>query len=62
MKRFATLTVLVLASMPALAAIAFLKSSYISGLNKICVYNHLGSDYHMTIRSHQLCPQTINLP
>ena len=34
----------------------------ISGLNKICYYNHLGSEVAITIKSIQLCPVTINVP
>jgi len=35
---------------------AFLKSDYVSGLNRICVYDRLGSQYIVTIGSTELCP------
>jgi hypothetical protein len=34
----------------------FLKSSYVSGFNRICVYDQLGSELAVTIGSTQLCP------
>ena len=52
--------VLLFASASAFAGIAFFKYEYISGMNKICVYDHLGSDVAITIQSYQLCPLTIN--
>ena len=50
-----------LLSATAYAGTAFYKGEYISGLNKICIYDHLGSDYHMTIKSYQVCPVTIQV-
>jgi hypothetical protein len=35
---------------------AYLKRSYISGHNKVCVYNRMGSDYAVTIGAAQICP------
>lgn len=32
------------------------QSSYIDGLNRICVYDKMGSRYVLTVASHQLCP------
>lgn len=32
---------------------------YISGMNKICIYNRLGSDVAITIRAVALCPLTL---
>mgnify|MGYP001075606514 CR=1 FL=1 len=37
----------------------FKKGERISGLNKICTYNCLGSDKAITIKSTQLCPLSI---
>lgn len=34
-----------------------LKGSYVSGLNRICVYDRGGSEYVETVGSAQLCPQ-----
>lgn len=35
----------------------FLKGSYVNGLNRICVYDDLGSEYVLTVGSSQLCPR-----
>ena len=40
------------------ACYAFLDDSYISGLTRICVYDHLGDTVITSVRSVQLCPQT----
>ena len=47
-------------SMTAHAGIAFLKYERVSGMNKICVYNQLGSEVAITIKNYQLCPLSIN--
>lgn len=39
---------------------AHLRSSYISGRNRICIYDRLGNEEHETIRSVDICPQTLN--
>ncbi len=31
------------------------------GMYKVCVYDYRGSDIHISIRSHQLCPLTIQV-
>lgn len=46
---------------PAFAGTAFLKHHYVSGQNRICVYDHLGSQYIMTIRATELCPLSLQL-
>lgn len=46
---------------PALAATAFYKGEFISGQNKICVYEFLGSTYYTTIRAYQSCPYSIKV-
>ncbi len=43
------------------AGTAFFKYEYISGMNKICVYDNLGSDVAITIASYKLCPVIINV-
>lgn len=35
---------------------AFLKGSYVSGMNRICVYDQLGSQKIMTVGAADLCP------
>jgi hypothetical protein len=42
------------------AVVCFFKHDYVSGMNKICVYDCLGSDAAITIGAVQLCPLTIN--
>lgn len=37
-------------------ATAFLKSSYVSGTNRICIYDRLGSQVVTTIGAAQICP------
>ena len=36
----------------------FLKNSYISGMNRICVYDRLGSAYVVTVGAADMCPMT----
>lgn len=38
---------------------AFLQNSHVSGLNRICQYNRLGSAYVITVRAAQMCPMTV---
>ena len=45
---------------PASAVMCFLKGEQLSGMNKICYYDCLGSGAAITIKSYQLCPLTIN--
>lgn len=49
-----------LTSMTAQASIAFFKYEMVSGMNKICIYDHLGSEVAITIKNYQLCPLSIN--
>lgn len=39
-------------------AAGFLQRSYVSGFNKICIYNEMGSERAVTIGSTQMCPLT----
>jgi hypothetical protein len=52
---------MLLISTAAYAATAFYKGERISGRHKICYYNHLGSEYAITIKSYQICPRTIKV-
>jgi hypothetical protein len=45
----------------AFAGTAFFKYEYESGMNKVCVYDYLGSDYAITIKGYKLCPITIEV-
>lgn len=38
---------------------AFLKSNYVSGMNRICVYNRMGSQFVMTISAGRMCPISV---
>lgn len=40
---------------------AFFKYETVSGTNKICVYDDLGSEVAITIKSYQVCPVTIDV-
>ena len=42
------------------AALGFLKYDYESGSNRICVYDVLGSDVAITIKSYQTCKYSMN--
>lgn len=46
------------ANPPPQQATAFYKRDYISGVNRICVYDRLGSQYVVTIAVTQICPLT----
>jgi hypothetical protein len=59
MKKFIALLLLI--STPALAGTAFFSHEVISGMNKICYYNHLGSTVAITLRSTQMCAVTITI-
>ena len=62
MKKF--LIILIACSVPvtsAFACMAFYKSDYTSGLNKICIYDHLGSEHAVTIKNYQVCPVSVRV-
>jgi len=42
------------------AVVCFAKGERVSGMNKICYYDCLGSEAAITIKSYQLCPLQIN--
>ncbi len=35
---------------------AFLRNSYVSGMNRICLYDRMGSAYVITIGMAEMCP------
>jgi hypothetical protein len=41
------------------AVMCFKTGERVSGMNKICYYDCLGSAYAITIKSHELCPLSI---
>lgn len=57
-----TTVALLLLSLPAHAGIAFLQDQRVSGMNRICVYSYMGSEYTMTIKSYKVCPVTVEIP
>ncbi len=44
------------------ACFAFYKGEYTEGLNKICLYDYVGSPYAITLKSYQVCPVQIEVP
>ena len=61
MKSLITALLIATVSFNAFAGTAFFKYEYTSGMNKICVYDYLGSDVVITIQSTRLCPLSINV-
>jgi hypothetical protein len=61
MKKTAAAMLMLAISLNAIAATAFLKGQYVSGMNRICLYDHLGSTVAITVRSIDLCPLTIDV-
>jgi len=59
---FALIIALALIAEAACACSGFYKTEYISGMNKICIYTHLGSDVAVTISNYQVCPVSIHVP
>lgn len=43
------------------ACTAFFDSDYVSGTNRICLYDHLGSTHAVTIKSYEICKTTVNV-
>jgi hypothetical protein len=60
MKKLIVLLAMI-ASASAFAGTAFYKGEKLSGMNKICYYDYLGSEYVKTIRSHEVCPTSIRV-
>ena len=61
MKKLTAAVFTVLFASSAFAGTAFFKYDRTSGMNKICYYDHLGSEVAITIRSTSLCPMTIQV-
>jgi hypothetical protein len=56
-----SILLLAVLSFTANAGTAYLKHQYVSGMNRVCVYNNLGSDYAITIKLTEICPLNINV-
>lgn len=54
------LTMLGFISGTAFASTGFLKREEVSGMNKICYYDVLGSIHTLNVAPYSLCPQTYN--
>ena len=61
MKKIVVLASVLAFASAAYAGTAFYKRERISGMNKICYYDHLGSEVAITIKAHELCPMTIQM-
>lgn len=61
MRKFILALTLVLLSSTSYAAMAFLVRQYTSGMNRICIYNHLGSEVAITFAVTDICPISLNL-
>jgi hypothetical protein len=44
---------------PSASGTGFLRKSYISGMNRICVYDRMGSAYALTVGAAEMCPMTV---
>lgn len=51
--------VLVAATPEPLAVTCFSRGERVSGMNKICFYDCMGSDVAINVKSYELCPLTI---
>ncbi len=49
---------MMLLSISAQATTGFLSGERVSGMNKMCFYNVLGSTYTLNVKSYDLCPLT----
>jgi len=45
---------------PAYAVMCFLKSEYVDGMNKICIYDCPSGSAAITVAGYQLCPLSID--
>lgn len=61
MKRTALFLAALLLSQAATAGTAFFVRDYVSGMNRICIYNYMGSQVAITIQAYQVCPVTIQV-
>ena len=61
MKRITLLLIALAIPLSAYACQAYYTGEAMSGMNKICYYNHLGSTVAYNVRSHQLCPMSIQV-
>jgi len=60
MKKLLLISLLIV-STSATAGTAFFRYERITGMTKQCVYDYLGSEYTITIKSYKLCPMTLKV-
>lgn len=61
MKKLTAAIFAVVFASSAFAGTAFFKYERSSGMNKICFYDHIGSEVAITVKSYDLCPRTIQV-
>ena len=61
MKHLALILATLLFSQAATAGTAFFVRDYVSGMNRICVYDYLGSQVVITVSATSICPLTIQV-
>lgn len=61
MKSIVLLLIALAIPVAAHACTAFYQDDYVSGQNRICIYDHLGSDHIVTIKVYQVCRVTIRV-
>lgn len=62
MKKLILITIVALSfSSSALAGTAFKTGEKTTGATKQCYYKYLGNEYTRTVKSHELCPLSINV-
>jgi len=59
-KRLVIFSILSLLSLEANAIMCFQAGERVSGMNKICYYDCLGSEVAITVDSYKICPLSIN--
>lgn len=60
MRKLTILIMLLLAAVKvAYGCDAFYQGEYTEGLTKICIYDHIGSPYAITVNSYDVCPVVI---
>ena len=62
MTRFVVAFALSLALVPSLSAQAIKTGERTTGMTKQCYYNHVGSEYTITVSSVELCPLSVRVP
>lgn len=46
-------------TVPSPRSVAIFKSTYVSGFNRVCIYQRRGSDEAYTLKATAICPQTM---